>query len=313
MTAGTLPAPPYLMDPMALEVVVPVVSGLIQGSVYGLLGLGLVLLYKSGRIFNFSQAEIGTFSALMAAFADTGAGPFPDLPVPVAILIGLVTGLLLGLLVERVVIRPLFNAPKVAIVVATAGVLLLLVAIGGFLSGPEPRSAVRIFKGDFLTTSSLRVTDTGALVVVVLAVLAVASALFFSRTRTGTAIIAVSQEPTATRLVGISVERTSALTWGIAGLLGAIAGILLSGTLGVVFPGSLTFIALVPAFTAAVLGGVTALPGAFVGGVLVGMIESFAQTNIPKDVLPGSGKVVLFVALLVVLLVRPAGLLGKET
>jgi branched-chain amino acid transport system permease protein len=304
---------PQQMQPLALEFVVPVVSGLIQGSVYGLLGLGLVLLYKSGRIFNFAQAEIGTFSALFAAFADQGTGPFPDLPVPVAILIGLLTGVGLGLLVERVVIRPLFSAPKVTVVVATAGVLLLLVALGGFLSGPEPRSAVQIFEGDFLETSSLRVTDTGALVVVVLAVLAVLSALFFSRTRTGTAIIAVSQEPTATRLVGISVERTSALTWGIAGLLGAIAGILLSGTVGVVFPGSLTFIALVPAFTAAVLGGVTALPGAFVGGVVVGMIESFAQTNIPKDVLPGSGKVVLFVALLAVLLLRPAGLLGKET
>ncbi|MHB8961045.1 MAG: ABC transporter permease subunit [Candidatus Limnocylindrales bacterium] len=313
MSAGLLTGTALQMEPQALEVVVPVVSGLIQGSVYGLLGLGLVLLYKSGKIFNFSQAEIGTFSAMMAAFADQGVGPFPDLPVPVALLIGLLTGLGLGLLIERIVVRPLFSAPKVTVVVATAGVLLLLVALGGFLSGPEPRSAVRIFKGDFLTTSSLRVTDTGALVVVVLAVLAVASALFFSRTRTGTAIIAVSQEPTATRLVGISVERTSALTWGIAGLLGAIAGILLSGTVGVVFPGSLTFIALVPAFTAAVLGGVTALPGAFVGGVVVGMIESFAQTNIPKDVLPGSGKVVLFVALLAVLLLRPAGLLGKET
>jgi branched-chain amino acid transport system permease protein len=311
VSAGLLAA--QQLEPQALEFVVPAVSGLIQGSVYGLLGLGLVLLYKSGRIFNFAQAEIGTFSALFAAFADQGTGPFPDLPVPVAVLVGLLTGLGLGLLIERVVVRPLFSAPKVTVVVATAGVLLLLVAIGGFLSGPEPRSAVRVIGGDLLTTSSLRVTNTGGLVVVVLVVLAVASALFFSRTRTGTAIIAVSQEPTATRLVGISVERTSALTWGIAGLLGAIAGILLSGTVGVVFPGSLTFIALVPAFTAAVLGGVTALPGAFVGGVVVGMIESFAQTNIPKDVLPGSGKVVLFVALLAVLLLRPAGLLGKET
>ena len=301
------------VDVMAIEFVVPAVSGLIQGSVYGLLGLGLVLLYKSGRIFNFAQAEIGTFSALMAAFANEGSGPFPDLPVIGAVVVGLLTGLLLGLATERIVVRPLFNAPKVTVVVATAGVLLLLVAIGGFLSGPEPRSAVQVIGGDLLTTSSLRVTNTGGLVVVVLVVLAIAAALFFSRTRTGTAIIAVSQEPTATRLVGISVERTSALTWGIAGLLGAVAGILLSGTVGVVFPGSLTFIALVPAFTAAVLGGVTALPGAFVGGVAVGIIESFAQTNIPNDVLPGSGKVVLFIALLAVLLLRPAGLLGKET
>ncbi len=123
----------------------------------------------------------------------------------------------------------------------------------------------------------------------VLAALAVGSALFFSRTRTGTAIIAVSQEPTATRLVGISVERTSALTWAIAGGLGAIAGILLSGTTGVIAPGLLTSLALVPAFTAAVFGGITALPGAFVGGVVIGMIESVAATNVPQDVIPGAG------------------------
>jgi branched-chain amino acid transport system permease protein len=301
------------VDVVAIDVVVPVVSGAVQGCVYGLLGLGLVLLYKSGRIFNFAQAEMGAFAAFMTAFADEGAGPLPNLPVWAAVLFGLVTGVLLGLLVERLVVRPLFNAPKVTVVVATAGVFLLLFAVEGFLSGPGSRSATRIINGDLYTSGGLRVTQLGGLIVLVLAALAVASALFFSRTRTGTAIIAVSQEPTATRLVGISVERTSALTWGLAGLLGAIAGILLSGTTGVVAPGLLTSIALVPAFTAAVFGGITALPGAFVGGVAIGVIEAFAASNIPKTVLPGSGKVVLFGALLAVLLVRPAGLLGKET
>jgi branched-chain amino acid transport system permease protein len=301
------------VEVMALDVVVPLVSGVVQGSIYGLLGLGLVLLYKSGRIFNFAQAEFGTFSAFMAAFANEGVGPFPDMPVWAAILVGLVTGVLLGLTVERLVVRPLFNAPKVTVVVATAGVTLLLIAIEGFMAGPTPRGAVGVIGGDLLLTDTLRVTNLGGLIILVLAILAVVSALFFSRTRTGTAIIAVSQEPTATRLVGISVERTSALTWGIAGLLGAIAGILLAGTLGQLAPGILTGIALVPAFTAAVFGGITALPGAFLGGVVIGVLQSFAQTNVPRDVLPGSGSVILFVALLVVLLVRPAGLLGKET
>lgn len=301
------------MEVMALDVVVPLVSGVVQGSIYGLLGLGLVLLYKSNKVFNFAQAEFGTFSAFMAAFAAEGAWIFPDLPDWAAILIGLLTGLLLGLLVERVVIRPLFNAPKVTIVVATAGVALLLIALEGFLAGPTPRGSVPVIGGDLILTDTLRVTNLGGVIMLVLAILAVVSALFFSRTRTGTAIIAVSQEPTATRLVGISVERTSALTWGIAGLLGAIAGILLAGTLGQLAPGILTGIALVPAFTAAVFGGITALPGAFLGGVVIGILQAFAQTNVPRDVLPGSGSVVLFAALLIVLLVRPAGLLGKET
>jgi branched-chain amino acid transport system permease protein len=298
---------------MAIDVMVPVVSGAVQGCVYGLLGLGLVLLYKSGRIFNFAQAEMGAFAAFITAFADEGTGPFPNLPVWAAVLVGLVTGVLLGLLVERLVIRPLFNAPKVTVVVATAGVFLFLFAIEGFLNGPGPRSATRIINGDLYTNGGLRITNLGGIIVLVLAFLAIVSALFFSRTRTGTAIIAVSQEPTATRLVGISVERTAAFTWAVAGLLGAIAGILLSGSNGVIAPGLLTGLALVPAFTAAVFGGITALPGAFVGGVVIGIIESLAASNIPKDIVPGSGKVVLFAALLVVLLVRPAGLMGKET
>lgn len=301
------------MDLMAIEVVVPLVSGVVQGSIYGLLGLGLVLLYKSSRIFNFAQAEFGTFAAFMTVFAAEGAGPFPVCPTWVAILIGLSSGLLLGLLVERVVVRPLFSAPKVTVVVATAGVTLLLIAVEGFLAGPTARGSLPIIGGDLIVTDRFRVTNLGGVIIAVLAVLAVVSALFFSRTRTGTAIIAVSQEPTATRLVGISVERTSALTWGIAGLLGATAGILLSGTSGQLAPGILTGIALVPAFTAAVFGGITALPGAFLGGVVIGVLQSFAETNVPRDVIPGSGSVILFVALIVVLLVRPAGLLGKET
>ena len=301
------------MDVMALDVVVPVVSGVVQGSIYGLLGLGLVLLYKSNKIFNFAQAEFGTFAAFMTAFAAEGAGIFPDCPDWLAILIGLATGLLLGLGVERIVVRPLFNAPKVTVVVATAGVALLLIAVEGFLAGPTPRGAVPIIGGDLIVTDSFRVTKLGGVIILVLLALAVVSALFFSRTRTGTAIIAVSQEPTATRLVGISVERTSALTWGIAGLLGGTAGILLSGTTGQLAPGILTGIALVPAFTAAVFGGITALPGAFLGGVVIGILQSFAETNVPRDVVPGSGSVILFFALLIVLLVRPSGLLGKET
>jgi branched-chain amino acid transport system permease protein len=197
--------------------------------------------------------------------------------------------------------------------VATAGVTLLLIATQGFFAGAEPSTLRPLIGGDLVDSGAVRITQQQLVIVIVLAVLAVASALFFSRTRTGTAIIAVSQEPTATSLVGISVKRTSALTWGLAGLLGGIAGILLSGSTGFVSPGSLTGLALIPAFTAAVFGGITSLPGAFLGGVVIGIIEALAQANIPKDIIPGSGRVVLFVALLSVLLIKPAGLLGKET
>jgi branched-chain amino acid transport system permease protein len=300
------------LEPQALSVVGPLVSGAIQGAVYGLLGLGLVLLYKSNRIFNFAQAEFGTSAAFGTLFAVNGTGPLPEMPLPVAVLFGLLVGIGIGLLTELLVVRPLFSAPKVTLVVATAGVTLLLIAIQGFLSGAEPGTFPPLVSGDILNTGAVRITQQQGVIVVVLAVLAAASALFFSRTRTGTAIIAVSQEPTATQLVGISVRRISALTWGIAGLLGGVAGILLSGSNGVIAPGALTGLALIPAFTAAVFGGITSLPGAFLGGVVIGVVEALAQANISKDLLPGSGSVVLFVTLLAVLLIRPAGLLGKE-
>lgn len=298
---------------LALEITGPAINGAIQGAVYGLLGLGLVLLYKSNRVFNFAQAEFGTSAAFAVVFATQGSWILPKMPLWAAVGFGILVGAVLGLLVERLVVRPLFYAPKVTLVVATAGVTLLLISIQGFLAGATPGGFPELIAGDLVNEGSVRVTYQGLLIVGVLAVLAVGSALFFSRSRTGTAIIAVSQEPTATQLVGISINRISALTWGLAGALGAIAGILLSGSVGVLAPGSLTGLALIPAFTAAVFGGITSLPGAFLGGVTIGVIEALAAANIPKDVLPGSGRVVLFVTLLLVLLIRPKGLLGRET
>jgi branched-chain amino acid transport system permease protein len=297
---------------MALDVVGPAISGAIQGAVYGLLGLGLVLLYKSNRVFNFAQAEFGTSAAFATLFAFNGTGFLPQMPIGLAVLFGLAVGVGVGLLTERLVVRPLFNAPKVTLVVATAGVTLLLIAVQGFLAGAEPANFPKIVTGDLVNTGAVRITFQQVIIVLVLGALAATSALFFSRTRTGTAIIAVSQEPTATSLVGISVRRISALTWGLAGLLGGVAGILLTGSNGFLVPGALTGLALIPAFTAAVFGGITSLPGAFVGGVVIGVVEALAAANIDKSVLPGSGRVVLFVTLLAVLLVRPAGLLGKE-
>jgi branched-chain amino acid transport system permease protein len=298
---------------LALDVVAPAIAGGIQGAVYGLLGLGLVLLYKSNKVFNFAQAEFGTSAAFAALFAFQGTGFLPEMPLGIAVLFGLLVGTLVALLTERLVVRPPFTAPRVTLVVASAGVALLLIAVQGFMGGAEPKPYPALIRGDFINTGAIRISWQQVVIVLVLAALAAASALFFSRTRTGTAIIAVSQEPTATSLVGISVKRTSALTWGLAGLLGSIAGILLSGSIGFVSPGSLTGLALIAAFTAAVFGGITSLPGAFLGGVVIGVVEALAQANIPKDIIPGSGRVVLFVALLGVLLIRPAGLLGKET
>jgi branched-chain amino acid transport system permease protein len=296
------------------DLLTPLVTGITQGSIYGLLGLGLVLLYKSNRIFNFTQGEFGSVAAFTASALLAGRGFLPEMKgffgYGLALLIGLLMGILLGLLVERLVVRPLFGQPKVTLVVATAGVSLLLISIQLFVIGVNGERVRPIIAGDAFSSGGLRVTWQQVIVVCVLGALAAASALFFKKSRLGTAIIAVSQEPTATSLVGISVNRVSAFTWAMAGGLGAIAGLLLAPTT-IIAPGFMTNSTLIPAFTAAVLGGIASLPGAFVGGIAIGIIEQFGA-KIPADVIPGGNSVVVFVVLLAVLLVRPAGLLGKE-
>ena len=292
------------------DLLTPLVSGAIQGSVYGLLGLGLVLLYKGNRIFNFAQGEFGTVAALLTYAFAVGNG-VPKMPYGVAVLIGLLGGTLMGLLAERLVIRPLFRQPKVTIVVATAGVALLAVSIELLFTGANPLTARPAVSGDLLKSGALRITYQQVLIVGVLAILAAASALFFRKSRMGVAILAVSQEPTATSLVGISVNGISALTWGMAGFLGAVAGILLAPTT-LFGPGFMTSVALIPAFTAAVFGGITSLPGAFLGGITIGIVEQFGSKWIPSSFVPGGQRIFVFVTLLIVLLVKPAGLLGKE-
>lgn len=304
------------VTPLAFEfgsrIGTPVISGAINGAVYGLLGLGIVLLYKGNRVFNFAQAEFGSIAAFAAFAGLTGFGIVPKMGYIPASIFAVSMAIAVALLTERLVVRPLFREPKVTLVVATAGVALVLIAIQGFIFGASPSSLGPAIAGDAYVSGGLRVTKQGLLIVAVVAVLAAAAALFFKYTRTGTAILAVSMEPTATSLVGISVNRISALTWGMAGLLGGIGGVLFAGNTGVLSPGILTAIALIPAFTAAVFGGITSLPGAFLGGVIIGVIQALGQRNIPESVVPSASAVVVFGVLLLILLVRPAGLLGKE-
>ncbi len=164
-----------------------------------------------------------------------------------------------------------------------------------------------------MSVFGVQVSDQRILVLAALVMLAVLLGLFFSRTNLGLAILGVSQEPVATELMGVSVRRLSSFTWALTGLLAAIAGMLTAPVVGSFGPGFLTTSSLIPAFTAAVLGGMTSLPGAFVGGVVVGVAQSLA-VSVPafKDI-PGPGAVMVFVILVAVLAVRPQGLLGKTS
>jgi branched-chain amino acid transport system permease protein len=301
----------------------PLISGISNGAAYGLLGLGLVLLYKSNRIFNFAQGEFATVGAIVAYVFDAGTGFFPKTPFLIAALLGILASVGVALLTERLVIRPMFDRPKVVLVVATVGVALLLIGVEGLLPYPKSQSLPTLNQVFGISAAAGRVDgvpvnyqDIAKLVA--LALLAGAAFVFFRYSRNGTAILAVSQDATAARVVGISVERISLITWGIAGLLAGVAGVLLAVyPTGSVTPGAFTGTTLTVSFAAAVLGGMTSLPGAFVGGLSLGLIEAFANADasfVPglKLVRTGQSELAVFVVLIAILLLRPAGLLGKE-
>ena len=284
------------------------VIGTITGSAYGLVALGLVLVYKSSGVFNFAQGEFGTVAVCTLYLLHSN-----DVPYGLAVLGALLAGMLFGFLTERIVIRPLFEAPRVTLLVATAGVALLAIAIQQWLFDNQGRPIARAFpRTDRFSVFGVDISDQKLWLIATLAVLAVLLGLFFTRTNLGLAIIGASQEPTATELVGISVRRLSTFTWVLAALLGALAAVIAVPDTGQFTPGIMTSAYLIPAFTAAVLGGMTSLPGAFVGGVLVGIIQSVASTAEIFQDIPGTpSTLIVFLVLLGVLTIRPQGLLGR--
>ena len=285
------------------------VIGATTGSAYGLLALGLVLVYKSSGVFNFAQGEFGTVALYALYLLDFETSYW------LAFLGALVAACLMGFLTERLVVRPLFNAPRVTLLVATAGVALLAIGLEIWFGTSQGKPIAKGFdRVDRVTLLGVQVSDQRLWLIVTLAVLAVLLGLFFTRTNLGLAIIGASQEPVATELVGISVRRLSTFTWVLAALLGGLAALIAVPDSGSFGPGIMTSTFLIPAFTAAILGGMTSLPGAFVGGVIVGILESVATSAPIFEDIPGTKSTfVVFIVLLGVLIVRPQGLFGKAT
>jgi branched-chain amino acid transport system permease protein len=304
---------------IGLTVARPIVVGIVQGCGFGLVAIGIVLIYKSARIFNFAAGEFATLGAFGAYLA---SGPFGSLPWFIGgslmALCGVGAGVVVGMLTERLVVRPLADRPKVTVLVATAAVAISLIALQ-FLS---PKVQGRLFRSKPVWRGDMTwfgreqlfgviVSHQQVLIVVTLALAGGLLALFF-KTDIGLATLASSQEPTATRLMGVRLSRVSMLVWAMAGGLAGLAGVLLTAVNGSFNPAFGTTDLLIPAFTAAVLGGMTSVPGAFAGGILLGIVENLAQFNVTSKTLPGAPDVAVLTVLIAVLLVRPAGLMGKE-
>ena len=303
-----------------LESVVEVlVFGAQRGAIFALVGLGLALVYKATKILNFAQGELGTlpafaaflvmgkFSTALDVEADRG------LLVP-AVLVAIAVGAVLGVVLYLVVIRPLGQVSPVTSLVATAGVALLLTSVEINVFEAAGRRFPRPVNGGFtLPVVDIVVEWHTIVILTVLAVVAAGLAGFF-RSAPGVALLATAEDPFAAELQGVPVERMRALAWGAAGALGALAGVLGAGVFETLTPGLVTATFLIPAFTGVVLGGITSMVGAVVGGFLLGIVSQASievVTSFDLDV-PGPPQLAVMVVLLAVLLVRPEGLLGRR-
>lgn len=303
------------------------VDGISIGSVYAVVALGIALVYRSTRVLNFAQGELGTVPAFLVLMFLTGfnldetVDPATlSLPFLVSMaLVGVLFGAILAVGINALVIQRLSDATPVTSLVATVVVSLLFIGGQVVIFGLQVRRFPRMLEGAlcFVQGEERCLLQTNRHNLVILGVLIVAAALLalLFRTELGTALLAVAQDPYAASLHGVSPRAMSSLAWGIGGALAAIGGILGAGFFDL-SPGLMTRTFLIPAFTAAVLGGITSMTGAVVGGLLLGLVAALANgvtsTYGLTNVIPSPPTLASFTVLLLVLLVRPRGLFGKD-
>jgi len=277
-----------------------VLAGLATGGIYASLALALVMIYQATHLVNFAQGEMAMFSTYIA-WSLINAG----VPYWLAFFLTIFFGFVLGALIERVVIRPVENAPVLAVVVVFIGLLVILNSVAGWIytytikSFPSPFPAEPLFGIRYMSAHQL-----GAIGVtlVVLAVLYV----FFRFTPVGLAMRAAAQNPVSSRLVGIRVGWMLALGWGLAAAVGAVAGMMIAPIV-YLDPNMMSGI-LLYAFAAALLGGIDSPVGAVVGGFVVGVLETVLGAFVIGNELKLSVALVLIIG---VLLVKPSGFFGK--
>jgi branched-chain amino acid transport system permease protein len=276
-----------------------VVSGLATGCVYALIALGFVLIFKATDVVNFAQGEFVMASGFMSYTLLIGLG----MPYGLVLLATVVLSGFMGVVLERVVVRPIMDAPIFSIVIATIGASIVLRSSAGIVFGYDVLPLPTIFSKDPVRLGFLQFTAMDVGVIGSSLVIMVGLYLFFKLTKTGMAMRATAQSQTAARLMGVSVSRIFALTWAISAAIGGVAGVLIAPI--VYLDPNLGFIG-VKAFAGAILGGFGSIPGAIVGGMLLGVIENLSGYFFNA----GIKQVSTYILLILVLVVRPSGFFG---
>ena len=282
------------------------ISGLSLGSVYAIIALGYTMVYGISKMLNFAHGDVimigGYIAFVMSMYIGMGGW--------LAMLVAIVVCTLLGIFIERLAYRPLRGTGSLAVLITAIGVSYFLQNIALLIWGANPKMFTSLFKGMSsikLAGGQLTITPESLFTIIANIIIMIGLTLFVSKTKAGKAMRAVSEDNGAAQLMGINVNQSISLTFAIGSGLAAVAGVLMLSAYPVLMPttGAMPGI---KAFTAAVFGGIGSIPGAMVGGLILGIIEIFARAYISTEL----SDAIVFACLIIVLLVKPTGLFGKK-
>lgn len=281
------------------------ISGISLGSIYALIALGYTMVYGIAKMLNFAHGDIIMVGGFTVFTIVTTMGGSPV----VGILASVVVCTVLGVTIERVAYRPLRDASPLAVLITAIGVSYLLQNVALLIFGSNARQFTSVITVPALKLAGGKLSISSVTIVTILSCIVIMAALmaFINKTKMGQAMLAVSEDRGAATLMGINVNRTISVTFAIGSALAAVAGVLLCSAYPSLSPytGSMPGI---KAFVAAVFGGIGSIPGAFIGGILLGIIENLAKAYISSQL----SDAIVFSVLIIVLLVRPTGILGKK-
>lgn len=288
---------------MLINFIEQLINGLRTGSIYALIAIGYTMVYGIAKMINFAHGDIIMVGAYALYFSISVLG----LPVPVALVITVIVCAVLGVVIEKVAYKPLRSAPPLAVLITAIGMSFFLQSSSLLIFGSTPIPFQSVIPNVNISVGPVVISSITVVTLIVTAIAMILLTLFVNKTKMGSAMRAVSEDKGAAELMGINVNSTISLTFAIGSALAAVAGVLyicqyqsMKPTLGAL-PG-------IKAFVAAVLGGIGSIPGAMLGGILLGLIESVSKAYISTEL----ADAIVFGVLIVVLLFRPSGLLGKK-
>jgi branched-chain amino acid transport system permease protein len=285
-----------------------VVGGLLAGVMYSLVALGFVLIYKASGVFNYAQGSMVFFAALcFVSMIESGVNFWLGIAITLAVMV------VLGVLIERVVLRPLVNQPPIALFMATIGLAFVLEGVSQIVWDSQPHLLDLGIADEpmawLLQNANINISQFDLFGAAVAGILVLVLVVFFHKTRTGRALRAVADDHQAALSIGIPLQHIWVIVWAVAGFVALVAGLMWGARTGVQY--ALTFVAL-KALPVLILGGFESIPGAIVGGLIIGASEKLAEVYLGPFVGGGIESWFAYVIALLFLLVRPEGLFGEK-